>query len=198
MSEFKIEAELVKDLVIPAEMEICPLRDAVVYPYMPQLLTASRKYSIRAIEAAVDKDGLIGLFAQRDPEVEDPGVDDLYRVGSIAKIHREWRMPDGSMRLIVQGLVRGSLVKFEQEHPFLKAEVLRLEDQGDVSAMDIQAMSRAVSEQFNAIVKMTSHLPDELQIMVVNIDHAGQLADFIAANLDLQRPRSDNGDNMTK
>ncbi len=186
MSEFQSEVEFTEGLVIPAAIGICPLRDTVVYPHMPQLLTASRRYSIRATEAAIEEDGLIGLFAQRDPAVEEPGFADLYAMGTIGKIHREWRLPDGSLRLIVQGLVRGRLDELVQERPFLTARVSRLEDQGDLSSMDIQALRRNISEQFAAIVKMTSHLPDELQIMVVNIDHAGRLADFVAANLNLQ------------
>ena len=96
MSEFQYEDEFIGALPSPAEMGICPLRDTVVYPHMPQLLTASRRSSIRATEAALEGDGLIGLFAQRDPAVEDPGMADLHGVGTIGKIHREWRLPDGS------------------------------------------------------------------------------------------------------
>jgi len=186
LSEFQYEDEFIGALPSPAEMGICPLRDTVVYPHMPQLLTASRRSSIRATEAALEGDGLIGLFAQRDPAVEDPGMADLHGVGTIGKIHREWRLPDGSLRLIVQGLARGSLSQMVQERPFIRALVTRLEDDGDLESMALQAMSRNITEQFDAIVKMTAHLPDELQIMVANIDHAGRLADFVAANLDLQ------------
>ena len=186
MSESRPEAESAEDLITSAEMGICPLRDTVVYPDMPQLLTASRPRTLRAIEAAVEKDSFIGLFAQRDPEVEDPGPADLYPVGAIGKIHRQWRLPDGSLRLIVQGLVRGVLDEVAQEQPFLKARINRLEDEGDVDATAVQAMKRTVVDQFNTIVKMTPQLPDELQAMVLNLEQAGQLTDFIAGNLELQ------------
>lgn len=186
MNEIAIDADLIEGLDTTMEIGICPLRDTVVYPQMPQLLTATRIHSIRATEAAIAKDGLVGLFAQRDPETEEPGVDDLYHVGTLGKVHREWRLPDGSLRLIIQGLARISLDEMLGRRPYITARVSKLEETGDLQSTDIQAMSRNVAEQFDAIVKMTSHLPDELQIMVVNINHAGRMADFVAANLNLQ------------
>ena len=186
MNEFASDSDLLQGLTSPMEIGVCPLRDTVVYPYMPQLLTATRTDSIRATEAAISEDGLIGLFAQQDPKVENPVFEDLYSIGTVGKVHREWRLPDGSLRLIIQGLARISLDEPTQDKPFLKANVTKLEDRGDVESTDIQAMGRNVSQQFDEIVKMTAHLPDELQIMVANIDDAGRLADFVAANLNLQ------------
>ena len=186
MNEIQTDTDLVDGLDRTMEIPVCPLRDTVVYPHMPQLLTATRIHSIRATESAIAEDGLVGLFAQRDPDVEEPVQSDLYEVGTLGKVHREWRLPDGSLRLIIQGLARITLDEMLQRTPYTTARVTKLEDQGDQSSTDIQAMSRNVAEQFDAIVKMTTHLPDELQIMVVNIDHAGRLADFVAANLNLQ------------
>ncbi|MFA6110433.1 MAG: endopeptidase La [Candidatus Latescibacterota bacterium] len=168
------------------EVGIFPLRNGVVYPYMPQQLTASRSRSIQVVEAAVAGDSLIGVFAQRNPELEEPTAADLHPVGSIAKVHKQWRMPDGSVRLIVQGVARARLDAVVQADPFLRVRLIRLEDEGDRESMAVQAICRTVQQQFQAIVKLTPHLPDELQIMVVNIDHPGRLADFIASNLELQ------------
>ena len=168
------------------ELGIFPLRNSVVYPYMPQQLTASRERSIEVVDRAVNEDHLIGIFVQRDPEVEVPAIKDLHNMGTIARIHKVWRMPDGSVRLIVQGAARGTMGAPVHDEPFLKAAVERLDDVGDADAMDVQAMSRTVRNQFQAIIKLGSHLPDELQIMVINIDHPGRLADFIASNLELQ------------
>ncbi len=173
---------------LPAIVQVglFPLRNGVVYPYMPQQLTASRPRSIQVVEAAVAGDQLIGVFAQRNPEVEEPGPDDLHPMGSIAKVHKQWRMPDGSVRLIVQGVARARLEEITSSEPFLSARLVRLGDEAGRDTMAVQAISRTVQQQFQAIVKLTPHLPDELQIMVVNIDHPGRLADFIASNLDLQ------------
>ena len=183
MSEIESAAT---DLDLPAELGIFPLRNSVVYPYMPQQLTATRPQSIAAIEAAEADDNLVGIFAQKDPELEDPDIDQLYAVGAIAKIHKVWRLPDGSVRLIVQGLSRATLGAAVQVEPYPRAALAPLEDQSTTDSTAVQAMSRSVHQQFQSIVKLLPHLPDELQIMVVNIDHPGRLADFIASNLDLQ------------
>ena len=187
LSETKSASEhLEPHLDIPAELGVFPLRNSVVYPYMPQQLTASRPDSIAVIEAAEADDNLVGIFAQQDPEAEAPGPDELYDVGAIAKIHKVWRLPDGSVRLIVQGVSRATMGAVIQTQPHLRAVLESLEDQGEAETMAVQAMCRSVHQQFQAMVKMLPHLPDELQIMVVNIDHPGRLSDFIASNLDLQ------------
>jgi len=178
--------ELLDDPVVPTELGVLHLRNSVVYPYMPQQLTASRPHSIQAVEAAAADDNLIGICAQRDPDVEFPVLEDLYAVGAIAKIHKVWRMPDGSVRLIVQGMDRAILEEVVQKEPYMRARLQSLKDEGDSESMVVQAMSRTILHQFQAIVKMLPHLPDELQIMVVNIDHPGRLCDFVASNLDLQ------------
>ncbi|MEE2725908.1 MAG: endopeptidase La [Candidatus Latescibacterota bacterium] len=170
----------------PEALAILHLRSSVVYPYMPQQLTASRAHSIRAVEAAQEDGDLIAIFAQRSAEEERPSGEELHDVGTVAKIHKVWRMPDGSMRLIVQGIDRARLGEIVYDEPFMRAKVEVLEDVEDGDSMAVQAMSRTVLHQFQAIVKMMPHLPDELQVMVVNIDHPGRLCDFVASNLDLQ------------
>ena len=176
------------ELLRPEALAILQLRSSVVYPYMPQQLTASRAHSIRAVEAAQADGDLIAIFAQRSAEAERPSGEDLHVVGTVAKIHKVWRMPDASMRLIVQGIDRARLGEIVYDEPFMRAkvEVMQDEEDGDGDSMAVQAMSRTVLHQFQAIVRMMPHLPDELQVMVVNIDHPGRLCDFVASNLDLQ------------
>jgi len=181
-----ISDEIPENQIIPDELGVLVLRNSVVYPYMPQQLTASRPHSIEVVGAAAADDNLIAIFAQRDADVELPGGEDLYEIGAIAKIHKVWRMPDGSVRLIVQGLDRAVLEEVVQREPFMRARLRSVEDGGDRESMVVQAMSRTVLHQFQSIVKLMPHLPDELQIMVVNIDHPGRLSDFVASNLDLQ------------
>jgi ATP-dependent Lon protease len=169
----------------PQRLGIFPLRNTVVYPYMPQQLTATRERSIAVIEEAMEGERVIGIFAQRNSEVEVPAKEDLYSIGCIGKIHKLWRMPDGGVRLIVQGVERGILGALFDEGKVITGEIDRLQDQGSTDAMEVQAMTRSIRNQFQAIIKITSHLPDELQILVMNIDHPGRLADFVASNLDL-------------
>jgi ATP-dependent Lon protease len=170
---------------IPDEVGIFPLRNTVVYPYMPHQLTASRQRSLRVLDAAVESDNLIGIFAQRDVGVEEPSKKDLFKVGTIAKIHRLWRMPDGSVRLIVQGLARVAMEEIVQDAPTMRAKIRRLDDKGDVQSTAVEALSRTVLQQFRTIVELNPQLPDELQVVVMNIDHPGRLADFVAYDLEL-------------
>ena len=186
MTDVPFDIDSLGGATLPAEVGIFPLRSGVVYPYMPQQLDSSRPSSIQAIEATMEGEKLIGTFAQRDPELQEAGLADLHSVGTIAKIHKQWRMPDGSVRLIVQGLSRAVIVEEVQSEPFIRVKVRQLEDQVDAESMAVQAMRRTIQHQFQSIAKMMSHLPDELQIMVMNIDHPGRLADFVASNLDLQ------------
>ena len=168
-----------------SELGILPLRNTVVYPQMPHQLTAGRERSIRVLDAAAAVDNIIGMFAQRDATVEDPGPDDLFSVGTVAKIHRVFKMPDGTVRLIVQGLGRGRLVKMVQEQPYLKALVETIEETGDEEDTTVRALQRTVSTQFQAIVDLSPQLPDELKVVAVNVDHPGRLADLVSFYLDL-------------
>ena len=126
------------ELLRPEALAILQLRSSVVYPYMPQQLTASRPHSIRAVEAAQADDDLIAIFAQRSAEAERPSGEDLHRVGTVAKIHKVWRMPDGSMRLIVQGIDRAWLGEIAYDEPFMRAEVEVMQDEEDIDSMAVQ------------------------------------------------------------
>ena len=106
MSETKLPEVTHTELPNPEALAILQLRSSVVYPYMPQQLTASRAHSIRAVEAAQADGDHIAIFAQRSADAERPSGEDLHVVGTVAKIHKVWRIPDGSMRLIVQGSAR--------------------------------------------------------------------------------------------
>ncbi|MFC1525335.1 endopeptidase La, partial [Candidatus Latescibacterota bacterium] len=169
----------------PPELGILPLRNTVVYPQMPHQLTAGRDRSLRVLEVAGEGDGIIGMFAQRDAQVEEPDQADLFPVGTIAKLHRTFKMPDGTVRLIVQGLGRGRLIELTQEQPFLKAQVEPLDESGDPESMTVKALTRTVNSQFQAIVDLSPQLPDELKIVAVNIDHPGRLADLVTFYMDL-------------
>ena len=173
------------DLAAEQVLGILPLRNTVVYPHMPHQLTAGRERSLRALEAAPEGPQTIGIFTQRQADVEEPALDDIYPVGTIAKIHRMWRLPDGSVRLIVQGLERGVLQQVTQTDPYLQARVLPLADEGDESSTAAQALMRTVNAQFQAVIDLSPNLPEELKVVAVNIDHPGRLADLVAFYLDL-------------
>jgi len=176
------------DIVVLSEdvptMAVLPLRNTVVYPHMPNQLTAGRERSLKALETAAEANAPIAIFTQRLVEVEEPGFDDLYPVGTIAKIHRIWRLPDGSIRFIIQGLERGRLEALDSSGPFLQGRVHQLDDVGDESSTAVQGLMRSVNSQFQAVVDLSAQLPEELKVVAVNIEHPGRLADLVAFYLD--------------
>ena len=169
----------------PRRMALLPLRNMVVYPHMPNQLTAGRERSLKALESAAEAGSPIGIFTQRQVEVEEPGIDDIFPVGTIAKIHRTWRLPDGSVRFIIQGLTRARLQSIETADPFLVGQVCELHDVGDEESTAVQGLMRSVNSQFQAVVDLSPQLPEELKVVAVNIEHPGRLADLVAFYLDL-------------
>ena len=166
-------------------MALLPLRNTVVYPHMPNQLTAGRERSLKALEFAAEDGSPIGIFTQRQVEVEEPGIDDIFPVGTIAKIHRTWRLPDGSVRFIIQGLRRARLKSIETADPFLVGQVTELHDAGDEESTEVQGLMRSVNTQFQAVVDLSPQLPEELKVVAVNIEHPGRLADLVTFYLDL-------------
>src|SRR5712691_8943499 len=110
--------------VIPSELPILPLRDTVLFPNSFMPLAVARESSVRLIDDSVANGKLIAVFTQRDAAIDEPGQDDLYTVGTAAHIHKVFKLPDGSLRLIVQGLVRLTLQSVEAADPYLRARVV--------------------------------------------------------------------------
>ncbi len=173
-----------QEIYIPDTLPILPLRDFVVFPYMVTPLIIARPKSMRLIDDVLMRDKLIGLVAQKQPEVENPEVEHLFRYGTAAYILKMLRFPDGSIRILVQGLSRIKIVKFIQREPYFVSRVKRL---NDVLQMDleIEALARNIANQFQRISMLVPTLPDELQIAVMNMDDPGRLTDLLASNLNL-------------
>src|SRR4029434_4816137 len=113
-----------RSYVVPAEVPILPLRDTVLFPNSFMPLAVTRESSVRLIDEAIAGGMLIGVFTQKDPTQEEPGQDDLHPIGTLTHIHKMFKLPDGSLRLIVQGLVRIRLVRIADTRPYLRAEVV--------------------------------------------------------------------------
>ena len=173
-----------RPLSIPDEISVLPLRDTVLFPdsFMP--LAVAREASIRLIDKALAEDQLVGVFTQREASIEEPTQDDLYSVGTITHIHKMFKLPDGSLRLIVQGLARVSLKNIIETDPFIRAAVSSAEE--SVSASDhleIDALQRNINNNFQQIVSLSPLLSDDLQTLSGNITDPGKLTDFIASSL---------------
>ncbi len=178
------DAPSAERLSIPEDMPVLPLRDTVLFPNSFMPLAVAREASVRLIDEASTSGRMIGVFTQREATVEEPFQDDLYPIGTATHIHKMFKLPDGSLRLIVQGLARVRLDKLVQTRPYLRAavsvadEVLRAEDH-----LEIDALQRNIKSNFQQVVSLSPLLSDDLQALAGNITDPGKLADFIASSL---------------
>ncbi len=173
---------------IPAELPILPLRGLVVYPETAVPLSVGQPRSVKLVDDVMaGEDRLIGLVASKNPENETPGPEELYRVGTVANVHRLFRAPDDTIRLLVQGVVRFRIVEFTQEEPYLKARVEIDPVQGEES-VEIEALVRKVQDQFKDITDMVSSVPQELVDAVMSLEDPLQIVNTVAnfQRLDLE------------
>ena len=173
-----------RPLSIPPELPILPLRDTVLFPNSFMPLAVARASSVRLIDEAIANGKLIAVFTQRDASIEEPLQSDLYSVGTATHIHKMFKLPDGSLRLIVQGLARLTLNELVSTQPYLRARVTAaVEDTADADRLEIDALARNIKTNFQQVVSLSPLLSDDLQTLAVNIAEPGRLADFIASSL---------------
>jgi len=174
------------DFEVPSELPILPLRESVVFPYMVMPLFVTREKSVAAIEDALAGDRLLLLVAQRNAELENPGPDDLYRVGTVAMVMRILRMADGRVKALVQGVAKARIESFVENEPAQWAQVAALPDDedGDFSA-EAEALARTVRGRVEELLPL-KNLPPEILSITANIHEPGRLADLIASNLRLR------------
>ena len=173
-----------RPLNLPDELPILPLRDTVLFPNSFMPLAVARESSVRLIDEAISGGKLIGVFTQRDATIEEPQQGDLYSIGTASHIHKMFKLPDGSLRLIVQGLARLHLDEVSAVKPYLRAHVsLAPETGADAEHLEIDAMLRNIRTNFQQVVSLSPLLSDDLQTLSTNITDPGRLADFIASSL---------------
>jgi ATP-dependent Lon protease len=171
-------------VIIPDELPVLPLRDTVLFPNSFMPLAVARESSVKLIDEAISGGKLIGVFTQRDASVEEPLQEDLYRVGTASHIHKMFKLPDGSLRLIVQGLARLTLTEVTETRPYLRARVgTAPESLAEEDRLEIDALLRNIKTNFQQVVSLSPLLSDDLQTLAVNIAEPGRLADFIASSL---------------
>ena len=182
VSDTSGEAE--RPVQIPPDLPVLPLRDTVLFPNSFMPLAVAREASVRLVEEASAAGRLIGVFTQREASVEEPMQEDLYPVGTVTHIHKMFKLPDGSLRLIVQGLARVTLDRIVQARPYLRAAVTLAEDKlRDEDHLEIDALQRNIKSNFQQVVSLSPLLSDDLQALSANITDPGKLADFIASSL---------------
>ena len=173
-----------RPLDIPAELPVLPLRDTVLFPNSFMPLAVAREASVRLIDEATATGRMIGVFTQREAATEEPLQEDLYPIGTATHIHKMFKLPDGSLRLIVQGLVRVRLDHVAHTRPYLRGAVsLAAEELRDEDHLEIDALQRNIKSNFQQVVSLSPLLSDDLQALSANITDPGKLADFIASSL---------------
>ncbi len=171
-------------LDIPLEMPVLPVRDIVVFNYMILPLFVGRDKSVQAVDAALSGNRYILILTQKDEKVDEPGPEDLFTVGTVGMIMRMLKMPDGRLKVLVQGLTRAKVTRYVSTDPFLlsKIEVVEEKDIKEVS-LEQEAMMRAAREQSEKILSLRGIATADIMSVLNSVNEPGRLADLIASNL---------------
>src|SRR5689334_19267617 len=179
----KTEKARTPDIV---ELPVLPLRDVVVYPHMVIPLFVGREKSIRALDAAMEGNKQILLVAQRSPDVDDPRDADLYSIGTVASVLQLLKLPDGTIKVLVEGSSRAEIVKFGEREEQMVAHVRALDSTYSRTEREIEVVSRSLVSMFEQFVKLNRKIPPELLTTLAGIDDSSRLGDTIAAHLSIR------------
>ena len=172
---------------VPSVLPILPLRNTVLFPGVVIPITAGRDKSIQLIEEAYKGNKIIGVVAQKDESVEDPSTNDIYKVGTVARILRMLKMPDGNTTVIIQGKKRFEIDSFVQEKPYLQATTKpRIEDRAEEKETEFEAIVDSIKEMAVRIIKENPNLPSEATFAIKNIESNPFLINFVSSNMNLK------------
>ena len=169
---------------IPDILPILPLRNAVIYPFLSMPVAVSRPESMKLIEETLSGQKLFGVVAQKSTEVEDPRIDEMYEVGTVVKLLKMIRTPEGEMYVLVQGVSRMKTLSFIQERPYYIATIETLQDDEEEDANDKELIAtvKNLKDLFNSVAQLAYNISNEVLTMILNVDDHGLLADMIAEN----------------
>jgi ATP-dependent Lon protease len=165
-----------------ATYPVLPLRDIVVFPHMIVPLFVGRERSVRALEQVMKDDRQILLASQKDAAKDDPAEDDIYRIGALANVLQLLKLPDGTVKVLVEGRTRAKIVNFVENENYFEAEAEEIGD-GESDPATVEALSRSLTEQFERYVKLNKNVPEEALANIGEIEDAAKLADTIAGHL---------------
>jgi ATP-dependent Lon protease len=168
------------------EVPVLPLRDVVVYPHMVIPLFVGREKSIRALDTAMQDNKQILLVAQKSAEIDEPGVGDVHRIGTIANILQLLKLPDGTIKVLVEGAQRAVIQNMREEDGFFVAGFTRVEDEMPEDEKELDILSRSILSVFDQYVKLNKKVPGEILTSLAGIDEPSRLADTIAAHMSLK------------
>ncbi len=166
-------------------LPLLPLRELVIFPNMVIPLFVGREQSINALEEAINLKSFIFIVTQRDPEVEKPKLEDIYSIGTIAKIVQIYKLPDDTIKILVEGLGRAKIKSTEEFNNFLKVKVEKIKIKNGKN-LKIEALMRLAISRFEQYLELNNKLPSEMMLSIKNIDKSDKLADIISSNLILK------------
>ncbi|MCD6132874.1 MAG: endopeptidase La [Deltaproteobacteria bacterium] len=178
-----------EEIKIPDVLPVLPLRDVVIFPHMIVPLYVGRDFSIRAIDEALSKDRLLMLVAQKRPEDNEPGVENIYTVGSVSLILRMIKLPDGRVKILVQGLSKAKITEYKRERPFMEAAIEVIKEEGVKSheeELEIEALVKNIRTQLDRLASLDKNVSTDLVMVVSNIDEPSKFADVVASNIHLR------------
>ena len=172
---------------IPDSLPLLPVRDVVIFTDMLLPLLVGRENSVRAVEEAVAGKGFIFLCTQKDAALEAPREDDLYRVGTVGRVLRVLKLPDGRLKLLVQGVAKGKIERFTRRRPSFRVRIALLpEETPPEASLESEALMRNVREQTEKILSLRGELNTDITAVLQNVEEPGKLADLIASNIRLK------------
>ena len=176
-----------KDIEIPDTLPILPVRDIVIFPYMIIPLFVGREMSIQSIDHSLNTDRMVLLLTQKDLSVENPGPEDLHSVGTAGLIMRMLKLPDGRVKILVQGLKKAKVLDVKLKENYYEATIQKIEDQKPSEmTLEVEALMRNVKEQLDKAVSLGKTILPDIMVVVENLDDPGRLADLVASNLGLK------------
>jgi len=182
-----MEAQIMKELHLKDDLiPALPLRDVVVYPHMVIPLFVGRQRSIDALDAAMKDGKQILLIAQKDAEIDEPDFTDLYEVGTLANILQLLKLPDGTVKVLVEGVERSKILRYQETESFFSAEVEKIDDVFNLSVQEQDVLQRTVINSFDQYVKLNNKIPPEVLNALSGIDDPSRLADTMAAHMSLK------------
>lgn len=183
MTDKPIENPDFANILIP----VLPLRDVVVYPHMVIPLFVGRKSSIKALDYAMELDKEIFLVAQKEAGIENPSITDLYNVGTVATILQLLKLPDGTVKVLVEGNVRGKVQKYyqDEQHGYLTADITEIKSQ-DLSGRESEVLCRSLLAQFEQFIKLSKKVPQEILLSLNSIEDPERLVDSLSAHIPLK------------
>ncbi len=176
-----------KTTEIPTNLPLLPVRDVVIFSDMLLPLFVGREKSVRSVEDAVNGDGFLFLATQKDPAIENPSQDDIYRTGTVGRVLRMLKLPDGRVKVLVQGLTKGNIAKFVRKRSPYRVQIdLLPEEPVEKVTLEVEALMRNVREQSEKILALRGELNPDITSILQNVGDAGKLADLVASNLRLK------------